>query len=77
MWIVLTVIAILLLIFYWQKRNAVWGGLTIGIPVGVIIAIISTIRGQGFSWIIIGKVSITGIIVGFGAELLGKLGKNK
>jgi len=72
-WIILGIIAIILLIIYWRSRNAVWGGLTIGIILGLIIAIFYLFRGHGFSWYIIGKGATIGTIVGFGAELLGKI----
>jgi cell shape-determining protein MreD len=72
-WIILGISSLILLIVYWRSRNAVWGGLTIGIILGLIIAIIYFFRGHVFSWYIIGKGAIIGTIVGFGAELLGKL----
>ena len=72
-WTILGIIAIILLIIYWQSRNAVWGGLMVGIILGLIIAIFYLFNGHGFSWYIIGRGVIIGIMVGFSAELLGKI----
>lgn len=69
-WIVLGIVVLLLLFVYWRKRNAVWGGCTIGIIVGLIIFIFS-----GFSWSFIIKSAIMGTIIGFSAELLGRVSK--
>jgi len=72
-WIILGIVAIVLLIIYWRSRNAVWGGLTIGIIAGFIIAIFFIFKGNEFPWYIIGKVAVSGVMIGFAAELLGKL----
>lgn len=66
-WTILGAISVVLLFVYWGGRNAVWGGLTIGAVVGVTIALFS-----GFDWYIVGKDAISGTVIGFGAELLGK-----
>ena len=71
-WTILGIIAIILLFIYWQNRNAVWGGLTIGIILGLIVAIMYLFRGHGFDWSIIGKGATLGTMIGFGTELLGK-----
>lgn len=70
-WTILGVITIVLLIIFRRKRNAVWGGLTIGAVIGVIIAIIYLFKGSGFNWSIVGKGAVLGTIAGFIAELLG------
>jgi len=67
-WEILGIITLILLVVFWQKRNAVWGGFTLGIVVGLVIALFSN-----FDWHIIGKSTVSGTIVGFGAELLGKI----
>ena len=67
-WTILGVASAVLLFVYWGRRNAVWGGFTIGIIAGLIIALFS-----GFDWYIIGKGAVSGTIIGFGAELLGKI----
>lgn len=67
-WIILGAVSVVLLAVYWSKRNAVWGGLTIGIIIGLVAALFSD-----FSWWIVGKGAISGTIIGFGAELLGKV----
>ncbi|EKD86568.1 MAG: hypothetical protein ACD_37C00234G0007 [uncultured bacterium] len=67
-WIVLGVIAIILLVIYWRGKNAIWGGLTIGIIIGLLISILPE-----FNWSVVWKSAILGIFVGFGAESLGKI----
>jgi MFS superfamily sulfate permease-like transporter len=70
-WNILGLLATIALIIFWRRRNAVWGGLFIGIVLGLVIAIIYTIMGNGFNWSIIGKVTVSGTLIGLIAELLG------
>jgi hypothetical protein len=72
-WTILGIITIVLLIIFWRKRNAVWGGLTIGIIIGFIVTVFYLFKESGFDWFIIGKGAILGTILGFIAELLGKI----
>ncbi|MDD5749469.1 MAG: hypothetical protein PHO91_01620 [Patescibacteria group bacterium] len=76
-WIILGVIAIILLLMYWKSKNAVWGGLTLGIIIGAIISLALKFQGNNFNWLILLKGAIVGILSGFIAELLSKLGKTK
>jgi predicted membrane-bound spermidine synthase len=71
-WIFLSIITAILLIAFWRTRNAVWGGLTLGIVVGFIVTVVFAFKGQGFNWSLIGKFTVIGTLVGFLAELLGK-----
>lgn len=66
-WTILGTISVVLLFVYWGGRNAVWGGLTIGLIAGLLIALFS-----GFDWYIVGKGAVSGTVVGFVAEILGK-----
>jgi len=70
-WTVLGALSIILLIKYWGKKNALWGGLTMGVIISLLVAIFYLIKGDGFGWLIIGKGAIIGTIAGFLAELLG------
>jgi len=72
LWPILGVLTIILLIIFWRKKNAVWGGFTLGIIIGLIIAILYLFKGRGFDWFIIGKSAMLGTIIGLVAELLGK-----
>jgi hypothetical protein len=69
-WTILTIVALILLVLYAIKkgRNAVWGGLTLGIIVGVLWKLIGRTN-----WHVVIKVADVGILLGFGAELLGML----
>ena len=73
MWFSLSIITGILLIIFWKGPNAVWGGITFGIIGGFIIAIIFLFAGKGFLWSTVGKGIVIGVLLGFGAELLGKL----
>lgn len=65
---ILAVISLILLAIYWNSRNAVWGGLTAGIIIGILWKFIG-----GTDWYIIVKVATVATLLGFGAELLGML----
>lgn len=75
MWTILTVIAIALLAisFFSKGQSSIWGGIFIGGFVGLVIAVISLIRGSGFYFTTIGKGIVVGVICGGVAELLGKI----
>jgi len=64
-WIVLGATALILLAIYWNNRNAVWGGLTVGVIIGVPWKFIG-----GTDWHLIIRVATVGTLIGFGAELL-------
>ena len=70
-WTILAIIAIIGLIAFWSKRSAAWGGLILGLVIGLIIAIFHFFKGNGFNWVIIGKGLIIGTLTGIVAELLG------
>lgn len=70
-WKILGIITAVLLIVFCRRRSAVWGGLTLGVIIGFIVAIFFVFKGSGFNWYIIGKGAIAGTILGFIAELLG------
>lgn len=72
-WIMLGIITAILLIVFWGRRNAIWGGLTLGIIIGLIVAIFFIFKGSGFDVYIVGKGAILGTIVGSIAQLLGKI----
>ena len=74
-WTILSVMALILLAAYWNSRNAVWGGLTLGIIVGVLWKFFG-----GIDWYAVVKVATIGTLLGFGTELLGMVSdylKNK
>jgi len=70
-WVILAIISAIGLIIFWRKQNAVWGGLTLGAIIGLIIAVFYVFKGNGFSWSIIGKGVIIGTLTGIIAALLG------
>lgn len=72
-WTIFGAVAVVLLIIFWRKRNAVWGGLVVGVTIGIIVAFFYLLKGNSFDWFILGKGAIVGIIIGFIVELLGKI----
>ena len=70
-WEILSIISAIGLIYFWRSKNAVWGGMTGGAIIGIIIAIIYYFKGEGFSWTIIGKGIVIGTLAGILSELLG------
>jgi gas vesicle protein len=74
-WIISGIVALILLIkFYWNRPNAVWGGLRLGVIIGFVVAIFFAYKeGSELNWYTIGKIAIVGVVLGFGLELLGTL----
>lgn len=76
-WTILGIVSIILLIIYWGGfgpkfgPSAVWGGLTLGLIIGFIVAIFYLFKGNGFNWFIVIKGVMLGVMLGFIAELLG------
>ena len=70
----LAALSLVLLILFWWGRNAVWGGLTGGIIIGLIISAFFFFQIGEFDWNIVVKSGIIGTLIGFGAELLGRMG---
>jgi hypothetical protein len=66
---VMTIIAVILLLIHWRGRNAVWGGATIGIIVGIIISII---KGN---WSLLAFVFSIGTYIGTLFEWIFRLTK--
>jgi len=69
MWTFLSILAIgALAVSFWLRKNAIWGGATIGLFIGLAIALF-----KGFHFYIFQRAIIIGALVGFGAEALGLL----
>lgn len=75
MWYILGIIALVSLIIFWKGKNAVWGGLALGIVGGIIVAIITVIVSNGFDFFTIGKGAILGTLLGAIVEIPGFLSK--
>ena len=76
LWIIGSIIAIVLLIIFWQK-NIIWWGLMSGVFLAVIffVFVFFTRKGIWVSWPIFGKAAVLGIFVGFVGEVLRMIGK--
>ena len=66
-WLILSGVSVILLVIYFRHKNAIWGGLTIGLIVGLVISLIK------WDFVYLVKSGVVGTLIGFGAELLGKL----
>ena len=56
--------------YRFRGRNAVWGGATIGVPVGIVIAFFR----HRFDWEVVWHSAVIGAFVGLVAEMLGEIG---
>lgn len=77
-WVILGAVSVVLLFLFWKHKNAVWGGLTAGIIIGLVLALIHI--SDGFNWLLSIKGAILGTLIGSTAELLGMVSdkiKNK
>lgn len=73
-WSTLGIIAIIILIItFFIGKNSVWGTLTFGIVIALIVGIINIIRGTGFGWELSKKILIISILAGAFFEVLGRL----
>lgn len=73
---ILSTIAIVALVvtFALHGRNAVWGGASLGLLVGIVMVAVSVFKGSPFRWTTITTPALMGAIVGVGAALLGAFG---
>lgn len=70
MWWIISAIAVAALKSYFPRgKNAVWGGATLGLFVGVILAIFR----PGFDWAVIGHAIVIGAAIGLLFEGLGEV----
>ena len=77
-WNILGIVAIIsLIIFFAKGKNAIWGGLAIGIFAGLIIALVKLTGGKEFEWLIVKKAVIIGTLTGVISEVLFKLTRRK
>lgn len=63
----LVVIAVVLLVLHWGKPNAVWGGATLGLIVGVIVALVTR------HWYLVPRIFAIGTFAGTIFEWIGRL----
>ncbi len=77
-WTVLGISSIIAMLFTFSKgKNSIWGGLTMGVVVGLIIALVYLFKGDGFKWVTVAKAGIIGTLSGVVADLLGTLSSKK
>lgn len=69
MTIVITVIAVILLVLHWKGPNAVWGGATLGVIVGLIVALVVG------DWGLLAQIFAIGTFAGTIFEWIGRLAK--
>jgi hypothetical protein len=65
---VMTVIAVILLVLHWKGPNAVWGGATLGVIVGLIVALVTG------NWGWLARIFAVSTYAGTLFEWLGRLG---
>lgn len=67
----MVVIAVILLVLHWRGPNAVWGGATLGLIVGVIVALVTG------HWYLIPRIFAVGTFAGTLFEWIGRLVRRK
>jgi len=67
-WIIMAIVAGILLVVFGRERSAVWGGATLGVIVGLILALVK------HDWSLLALSFAIGTFIGLGAEGLGQLG---
>jgi fucose permease len=67
--IIMAIIAGVLLILHWKGPNAVWGGATLGVIVGIIVALIKS------DWSMLALIFAIGTFIGTLFEWIGRLAK--
>ncbi len=65
----ITILAIVLLALHWKGPNAVWGGATLGVIVGLIVALVAG------DWSLLALIFAIGTIAGTIFEWIGRLAK--
>jgi len=68
-WPGLYIVAALLLLLHWRGRNAVWGTGTLGLVIGVVVALVR----DGFDWWIVAKITAIATLIGTIFEWLPRL----
>ncbi len=63
-WKILAITALIILVFFGRRKSYTLFGLFLGIVAGLIIALIYVFKGFPFSWSIIQKDAVTGILIG-------------
>lgn len=76
-WIILTIVAGALLLIFFGSRNAVWGGLTLGILAGLIAAGIYVFMGEGFRKTTVMKWAASFTLWGGFVEIGGRISDRK
>lgn len=66
---ILAILAIVLLVLHWKGPNAVWGGATLGVIVGLIIALVAG------DWSLLALSFAVGTFAGTLFEWAGRLAK--
>ncbi len=64
---IITGIAVVLLVLHWRGPNAVWGGATMGIIAGVIVALVTK------DWVRLLSFFAVGIFIGTFFEWMGRI----
>jgi hypothetical protein len=72
-WWILLIVSAIALLAHWGSRNAVWGTVTLGTIIGVVVAIYK----PGFDWWVVGKAFVFATLIGVVIEWIPRLGKSK
>lgn len=75
-WNVLGILAVICLVVSFSiGKNAIWGALTMGIFLAIIVGIINLIMGNGFNWLLLKKILTIAVLAGVFFEIIGRFSK--
>lgn len=78
LWNILGIIAIIcLLASFAIGKNSIWGTLTLGIIISVIVFIVNLIIGNDFNWELYKIILSSAILIGALFEIVGRLAKGR
>ncbi len=78
LWNALGIIAIICLVAsFFIGKNAIWGGLTLGIVISVVALIVNLIIGNGFKSTLYKDILTVSVLAGALFEFIGRLSKPK
>jgi len=73
LWHILYGLSGVLLLLFWDSRNAVWGGATLGFLIGLGIAFFA----EGFDWWTVAKSATIAVLIGAATEGLSAIGRRR
>jgi len=75
MWIAISAVAVVGLIYFYRGPNAVWGGAMLGLIRGLIAEAIRLSSGSGFRYETIGRPVVAATVIGLIVEAIWRIAR--